>query len=422
MKFIPILLITIAFFGSKTQAQKFDKIDQLLFSEQYEQAIPLLQKKVDQNNQDYKNYYRLGKAYQNIKANDKALETFEKANQLQPESNNYLFSYSAALFNSGNYDKAKEKTLDFLERKPDHFRASLMLAKIYSIQNNYSKGIEIYNQLLAKDSLNYYLHKQSGSLKYKMDNYIGALASYLKANEINEKDLAVYVKIIQIMFEMGGYQDALVYANKGLAIYPENPSLLRKKAKVLMGLKWYENAMNIYEDLQEKKQLRASDYKSLGICYMQCKKYQKAIEYFNLISIKTGADTDKDPMINFYKGVCSIRLHKTKEAIELLEKAVFYITPQIKGDMHLQLAKAYKTNKEFKKAVEQYKKSYEIDSKNFQILYDIASTYEEYNSKTKNALTYYTKYLQKCEEKEGKRYEYAKSRILHLKEKIHFEK
>ena len=55
-------------------------------------------------------------------------------------------------------------------------------------------------------------------------------------------------------------------------------------------------------------------------------------------------------------------------------------------------------------------------------LYEIATTYEEFGNHKKEALEFYTKYMHRETNKESKNYEYAKSRVLHLKEALHFEK
>ncbi|MCT4602888.1 MAG: hypothetical protein N4A59_08325 [Marinifilum sp.] len=57
-----------------------------------------------------------------------------------------------------------------------------------------------------------------------------------------------------------------------------------------------------------------------------------------------------------------------------------------------------------------------------EILYEIATTYEEFGNNKKKALKYYSQYINQTDDIGGERYEYAKSRILHIKEKIHLEK
>ncbi len=128
-----------------------------------------------------------------------------------------------------------------------------------------------------------------------------------------------------------------------------------------------------------------------------------------------------DSAFNFFSQLFFLKNKQYNKAIKHLNTALFYITSPSKSDMHLQLAKAYGMIREFAKSIEQYKKSYELNPKN-NILYEIATTYEELDPDRQKALEFYTKYIQNATQKESKRCEYAKSRILHIKEKIHWEK
>jgi tetratricopeptide (TPR) repeat protein len=191
-----------------------------------------------------------------------------------------------------------------------------------------------------------------------------------------------------------------------------------------VGLEWYENALNLFQDLNKRKLLNLNGIKQLGICYMQTRQYEQAITQFLtcITSSENGVDYGKDPMLNFYLGVCYSRLDDNKTGIIYLERAIEYITSPITSSIHLYLAKAYSSTKSFDKAVSEYLKHIELDSSNPEVLYEIATTYEEFGDNKQKALNYYSRYIRETDDIGGERYEYAKSRILHIKEKIHFEK
>lgn len=412
------LIVTLAVFSLKVYPQKITKIDQLLFSGEYESAIPLLNQLIDKDSTNSQLHFRLGKAYQNLNQNKQAIENYQKAYQLNSKSIPTLINLGNCLFSMGNYPAARNTLQKILKIDSTNYQGSLLLAKTYTILGSYNKSLNIYERLIVKDSLNTYLHKQIGSVKNKMQNYLGSLASYLKAYELNETDLSVILHIMQKFYEMAAYEQALAFANNGLNTFPNNHLILKKKAQCLIGLEWYENALNIFEDLNERNKLKLSDYKQFGICYMQTRQYKKAINWLE----KYNKTLEKDPMINFYLGVCYSRLNDSEKGIKFLEDALFYVTPSIKASMHLHLAKAYNKNRQFEKSVKEYLKNIELDDSNPETLYEIASTYEEFGDNKSKALKYYSKYIQQTSDIGGERYEYAKSRILYIKEKIHFEK
>ncbi|NOU61154.1 tetratricopeptide repeat protein [Marinifilum caeruleilacunae] len=423
-RFLSTLILLSVILSSSAFSQRTNKVDQLLFTGQYESAIPLLKQLIAKDSTDSKLYFRLGKAYQNLNQYIPAIENYKKAQQFNPNSTANLFNYSNCLYLSGNYPACQKELIKLQSIDSMHYQGNLLLAKTYANLSNYKKGLSIYEKLIERDSLNPYLHKQAGNLKDRMQNYIGSLASYIKAYQLNSKDLSVILNVIQKFYEMQGYEQALEFCNNGLEAYPNNHLIQKKKAQCLVGLEWYENALSIYLDLEKREKLNLTGYKQLGICLMQTRQYQKAIDAFQVCMAdeKLGMNFGKDPMLNFYLGVCFSRLDDYKNGIMYLENSLDYIIPPIKSSMHLYLAKAYSATREFEKAVTEYKNHFDMDETNPEILYEIATTYEEFGDNKKKALKYYSQYINQTEDVGGERYEYAKSRILHIKEKIHFEK
>lgn len=416
--FILLLLLSSIINISTSYSQKTEKIDQLLFSGQYAEAIPLLQKMIKKDSTNSTLYFRLGKAYQKLDHDNKAINNYLKAKEFEPNSIVTLLNLSSCLYSSGNYPKAERELLHLQQLKPNNYSIDLLLAKTYSVQNKHQKSLDIYSKLNQQDSLNPSIHKQIGNLKRRMQNYIGSLGSYMRANELNPNDLSVIIHIVQQLYEMAAYQQALGYITNGLNTFPKNSMLLKKKAQVLIGLEWYDNALTILKELKANNKLTAPENRQLGICYMQTRQYEAALKAFT----DCGSSLEQDPMINFHTGICYARLNQDEKGIKFLEDALVYITPPIESSMHLFLAKSYEANRQFEKAIASYKKHFELDNTNPNILYEIATTYEEFGKNKDNALAYYTKFIQQTNEKDDPKYEYAKSRILRIKENIHFEK
>ena len=75
----------------------------------------------------------------------------------------------------------------------------------------------------------------------------------------------------------------------------------------------------------------------------------------------------------------------------------------------------------FEKAIATYMKVREYDPSNFQVLYDIAVTYEEYSLNRTIALTYYEKFVVECTNERSADLKYAQNRIKLIKEELFFE-
>jgi tetratricopeptide (TPR) repeat protein len=76
--------------------------------------------------------------------------------------------------------------------------------------------------------------------------------------------------------------------------------------------------------------------------------------------------------------------------------------------------------RKFPESIEALKKSLELDSSNPEILFEIATTYEEYNSNKTLALNYYRIYLKEAGEA-GKNVNYTLDRMQRIKEDLFFE-
>ena len=94
--------------------------------------------------------------------------------------------------------------------------------------------------------------------------------------------------------------------------------------------------------------------------------------------------------------------------------------PDWLAEMYHHLGQIYGQQRKLKESVEALKKSHEFDPSNAEVLFEIATTYEEYNANKTLALTYYRIYLKEAGV-EAKNVNYALKRIERIKEDLFFE-
>ena len=85
-QFILLLLLSTIINIPASFSQKTEKVDQFLLSGQYLEAIPLLHKMIKKDSANSTLYFRLGKAYQKLDQNNRAIDNYTKAKQLRPNS------------------------------------------------------------------------------------------------------------------------------------------------------------------------------------------------------------------------------------------------------------------------------------------------------------------------------------------------
>jgi tetratricopeptide (TPR) repeat protein len=95
--------------------------------------------------------------------------------------------------------------------------------------------------------------------------------------------------------------------------------------------------------------------------------------------------------------------------------------PYYLSDIYYNLGIVYGIHREFKKSIDTFKKAYELDSTKCSVLFEIATTYEEFQKDKTLALKYYDAYL-KAKKDDNAYYskltEYALARKKKFKEEL----
>jgi tetratricopeptide (TPR) repeat protein len=103
-----------------------------------------------------------------------------------------------------------------------------------------------------------------------------------------------------------------------------------------------------------------------------------------------------------------------------MNTAIESATPYYLPEMYHHLGQIYGQQRKFEESIIALKKANELDPENHEILFEIATTYEEFNSNKTIALNYYTIYLKEAGES-ARNINYALDRINKLKEDLFFE-
>ena len=152
------------------------------------------------------NFYNIRGQYFSIKGMaDKALESFAKAYDRKPNSNNTL-NYGYLLLRSGEYDKAEIiiNSAFLLSRitEDDKNRARMMLALLNWKRGNLDEAIEIYENLLAKGE-NTTIYANLGFLYIEKGDIEVAFEFNKKAYEYNDANNVIADNFAECCYAMG---------------------------------------------------------------------------------------------------------------------------------------------------------------------------------------------------------------------------
>jgi tetratricopeptide (TPR) repeat protein len=127
-----------------------------------------------------------------------------------------------------------------------------------------------------------------------------------------------------------------------------------------------------------------------------------------------------DPFVQFYMSLCYKKMAQYEDAEKYMQWAIDMSIPDFMPEMYHHLGQILGQQRKFEESIQALKKSNELDPSNVEVLFEIAMTYEEYNSNKTLALNYYRVYLKDAGER-GKNINYALDRITKIKEDMFFE-
>ncbi|MDP3443950.1 MAG: hypothetical protein Q8T08_13930, partial [Ignavibacteria bacterium] len=124
-----------------------------------------------------------------------------------------------------------------------------------------------------------------------------------------------------------------------------------------------------------------------------------------------------DQFVHFYLGLAYKNLAKYERSVEYLIAAIAWAQPVYMTEMYHHLGQVYGNSREFEKSIAALQKAYECNNERVEILFEIATTYEEFNFNKTLALNYYSSYLKTAGAK-AKNADYALERMKRIKEEL----
>ncbi len=124
-----------------------------------------------------------------------------------------------------------------------------------------------------------------------------------------------------------------------------------------------------------------------------------------------------DPLVQFYMALCYKQMNNLPEAEKYLKWAIEVSYPEYLAKFYHHLGQIYGLDRKFEESIAALKKANELAPKDYEVLFDIATTYEEYNNNKTLALTYYRLYLKEAGES-AHNTDYALDRITKIKEEM----
>lgn len=195
-------------------------------------ALKLLNKKVvpSETLSDY--HYNLGIAYYKSGNRGEALENFQKAASLNPDSCRNCYNLAVVLDESGNTDEAIKVLRKVISLQQDFVEAYSNLGILLSNQNRHHEALDIYRKGLEVNPGEYSLYYNMGITFSECMEFEKAEKAYRTALKLRTDEHEIYYYLGAVLVQLHKYNEAVETYKKALKVQPEDSELFYNIAMV----------------------------------------------------------------------------------------------------------------------------------------------------------------------------------------------
>lgn len=416
MKTTKQLLLFLSFLEISLFTFSQNEIDLLILNKNYGQALVQIEQEIGQNS-SAELYFKKGLVYSNLQNYQEAVKAFSEANNLQPGNIEILSEMAESLSVLGNYQDASYYFQKAAKLQPNNLPVLARLGRNYISLKDFKRAYTCFSDVYSKDSTNVYWNKQLAFCAFRTGKKEQAICLYENVLQQNPRDYSSYFNMLHIYDKKKEVNKILTTIETGLTNFPGDADFYEERAKFFFDVKDYVPAKSDYENYFSSG--GDSLYPVLmnyGISNYFAKDENKAISILEICLSQVA----NDPYVLFYLSLSHKKLNNLEISEAFMNTAIEAATPAYLPEMYHHLGQIYGLQRKFGESIAVLQKANELDPTNAEILFEIATTYEEYDANKTLALNYYRIYLKEAGEG-GKNVNYALDRITRIKEDLFFE-
>jgi len=391
-------------------------VDELILNKKYKAALEKISAKI-QEKPEGNLFFKQAVVFEAQSNLTDAIEALEQAVLLEPETSIYLAEMGDIYTALGNVWQAIDVYQQAVKLKPSDIGYKGKLGKAYLNVDDFGKAYDIFDAICKVDTSNVLFNKQFAFAAFKTGKVDLAIRLYEQVVASNPGDFGSHLNLMAVYKKKKNAEKFVSASERALSVFPENGVVLLREADGLFDLGEYEKSILPYEQYLAKNDSALAVMKNLGIALYLSKNEEKSLPVLENCFYKV----PNDAFVNYYIGLCCKSLKNFERSAEFIISAIECSQPPYESDMYHVLGQVYGMQREFEKSITALKKSFECNKENFEVLFEIATTYEEYNYNNTLALNYYSEYL-KIGGLRAKNVDYAQSRMKRIKEELFFDK
>jgi len=416
MKTAKLLFLICFSFGITIVSYSQEELDMLILNKKYDEALIKIEQQISQT-PSAQIYFKKGVVFSNLQKYQEAVKAFSEALKFEPGNIEIITELAEDLSILGNQHDAITYYKKAINIEPDNLALKAKLGRVYISKKEIKKAFELFTEIYAIDSTNVYWNKQFAFCSFQTGKRLQAVHLYEKVLDANPRDYGTYANLIHSYSREKEPEEILATIEKGLLQFPGNAELILERANFYFRTRNYEPAMNEFEKY----------FTADGDSIYEIMMNYAISTYFSKDEIKAMKILDNlyranpnDLFVMYYMSLCYKKKGDYGNAEKYMQWAIDMSTPGYVAEMYHHLGQICGQQRKFKESIAALQKSNELDPTNVEALFEIATTYEEFNSNKTLALNYYRLYLKEAGES-GHNVNYALDRITRLKEDLFLE-
>ena len=198
------------------------------------------------------------------------------------------------------------------------------IAGLYADTGNYEQALSAYKKAVRLRPNDAFIYISMGNILQTMGDYDNAYKAFSHAQEIYPEYKYNYLNLANIEYVKKNYTQAIKYYNSFLSAYPDHKEASENLANVYYINKQPDLACDIYSNIYKKYPSAFTEFEKYGMALFSTKQYRPAAEMLE----KALADDSKNEAINARLALTYQNLGENDKALNYFKKT-FEINPEL---------------------------------------------------------------------------------------------
>lgn len=335
------------------------------------EAITIYKELIKENSDRVDFLYELATLCTQIKKYDDAIKYYDQIETRYGLNETISLEKEKIYFIKNEKDNAHREIQKLIDSNPTEIRYMGMLAESYVNEGDFDKAQELYQQMIKADSTNGLIHLSLADFYRISKQYDKSFSELKLAFASTDVSIDIKIKMLISFLSYTNESDELkTQADDLLAIlletHPDDTKAHTLYADFLIRDKKYLEARNQLSLVTKTEKSKYLIWEQLLLLENDLRDFKnmyeesnEALEYFPM-----------QPVLYYFKGLSSLQLKTTEEAISALKTGIDLISnnPSLKADMYSLLGEAYHKIGKMKESDAAMEQVLKIDKGNKEIL------------------------------------------------------